>query len=85
MTKKSRSPGHYKILLSLVFPNTASTKAGTNLVVLDYNAEQSGLNWETMHQPINNFKISAYFFIMVYGFVAQVIIALLFKKYGSLP
>ena len=42
------------------------------------------MNMDTMFKLDGNFRISWYFLIMVYAFIVQVTIGLLFRYYGSL-
>mmetsp|Transcript_14546 Transcript_14546/g.22597 ORF Transcript_14546/g.22597 Transcript_14546/m.22597 type:complete len:122 (-) Transcript_14546:75-440(-) len=85
MTKKARCPVKYKIMLGLLFPNTATAKAGVIIAQFDYNPGGEGLTPGTLWQYVANFSVGYYFIIMIYGFFLQLGIGMLFRYYGSLP
>ena len=57
MTKKPYCPEAYKVAMGLIFPNTATAKAGITVVALDYKPGGVGLTLETMWQRHSNFTV----------------------------
>ena len=73
-----------KVIMSMLFPNIAIARANRNLVQFEYKPGGKGLSLEdTFFEPLDNYRISTFFLIMLYALVSQIFVGVLFEKYGT--
>ena len=63
-----------KVIMSLIFPNLATTRACFNLVVFEFNPNGSGLGWnETLTGKIGGYRVITYFPVLLFALVIQIL------------
>ena len=72
--------------MCLAFPTLSVARASKNLAIYEYTPGGTGLNFDdTLFEPYHNFRIIAYFGVMIYALVFHFMVGMLFERYGSVP
>lgn len=75
-----------KVMMSLMFPNLATTRACFCLVVYEFNPNGTGLGWDnTLWGKLHNYRVISYFPILTFALVFHFTLGMLLEKYGSAP
>ena len=75
-----------KILMSLIFPNLATTRACFCLIVYEFNPNGSGLGWdETLWGKLQGYRVITFFPVLLFALVFHFTLGMLLERYGSLP
>jgi len=84
-----RKPGiaeSTKVMMSLVFPNLATTRACYSLVVYEFNPNGTGLGWDsTLWGKLFNYRVISYFPTLTFALIFHFTLGMLLEKYGSAP
>ena len=73
-----------KVIVSIFFPTIATARASRNLCKYEYVPGGTGLDWNILWEPYQEFRIGTYFIIMAWGLISHLIIGLLFENFGSI-
>jgi hypothetical protein len=75
-----------KIIMSLIFPNLATTRSCYNLVVYEFNPHGTGLGFDaTLWGKIDGYRVITYFPVLLFALVFHFTLGMLLESYGSAP
>lgn len=82
---KQQTPECYKLLMSIIFPTLATARSSNNLVKFEYFPGGQGINYESIFQQYDQYRMISYYLIMAFSFFFHLGLGLLFERYGSIP
>mgnify|MGYP000903434797 FL=1 len=86
LVKKPGIAESTKVMMSLLFPNLATTRACHSLVVYEFNPNGTGLGWDsTLWGKLYNYRVISYFPTLTFALIFHFTLGMLLERYGSAP